>query len=68
MGDLDLIVRDPFGNIVDFSTSTDNNNEFVEFTPTISGNYSISIAGFSVPKEEEITYSVAWTVHYDFCN
>ena len=68
MGDLDLRLFDPLGNAVDVSASYDNNNEIIEFTPTIAGDYTIKILGFEIPKEKKITYSIAWTVHYDLCN
>ena len=68
MGDLDLRLFDPLGNAVAVSASYDNNNEIIEFTPTIAGDYTIKILGFDIPKEKKITYSIAWTVHDELCN
>ena len=50
------------------SSSWDNNNEFVEFTPTQTGEYEIKIRGWSVPSDLFTYYGVAWTTHYDLCN
>lgn len=67
-GDLDLRVYSPSGALVASSSSWDNNNEFVEFTPTQTGEYTIRIRGFSVPADLFTYYGIAWTTHYDLCN
>jgi hypothetical protein len=63
--DLDLWVRDPSGAIVATSSSWDSNYEFIEFTPTVIGNYEISIRGFTVPSGFANYFGLAWTAHYD---
>jgi hypothetical protein len=45
--DLDLLVRDPYGQYVASSTSWDNSYEYVEFDPTVSGYYTIKINRFA---------------------
>jgi hypothetical protein len=66
-GDLDLWVYDPDMNLVAMSTSYDSNYEFVEFTPTKTGEYTIKIYGHDVPSDFWSYYGVAWTTHYDLC-
>jgi len=63
--DLDLQILDPLGNLVAFSVSYDNNNEFVDFPATIAGNYTIQIRNYNLSKEDKITYAIAWTVQHD---
>jgi hypothetical protein len=41
--DLDLEVLDPSGNVVVRSNSYDNTYEIVEFTPAVSGNYTLRV-------------------------
>lgn len=63
--DLDLRVYDPNGNLVASSSSWDNNNEFVEFKPSMTGSYTIKIRGFSVPSNFSSYFGVSWTTMYD---
>ncbi len=65
--DLDLWIYDPDMNLVKWSTTWDSNYEFVEFTPSKTGAYTIKIRGYSVPSDFWSYYSVAWTTHYDIC-
>jgi serine protease AprX len=65
--DLDLHVFDPNGNLVAWGNSWDNSWEFLEFTPSMPGNYMIKVHGFSVPSDFSSWYGVAWTTHYDLC-
>jgi hypothetical protein len=65
--DLDLHVFDPDGNLVAWGTSWDNSWEFVEFTPSKPGEYTIKVRGFSVPSGFSSWFGVAWTTHYDLC-
>ena len=46
--DLDLYVYDPNGNPVAQSTNRYDGFEFVSFTPTVTGNYTVQIRRFSV--------------------
>lgn len=45
--DLDISVWDPNGNYVGGSFSWDNSYEYVDFDPTVTGNYRISISRFA---------------------
>ncbi len=65
--DLDLWIYDPDMHLVKWSTTWDSNYEFVEFTPSKTGAYTIKIRGYSVPSDFWSYYGVAWTTHYDFC-
>lgn len=65
--DLDLHVFDPDGQLVAWGASWDNSWEFVEFTPSKVGNYTIRVLGYSVPADFSSWYGVAWTTHYDLC-
>jgi hypothetical protein len=42
--DLDLQVKNPSGSLVASSSSFDNTYEIVEFTPTVTGYYTIDVA------------------------
>lgn len=63
--DLDLHVFDSNGALVAAGSSWDNSWEFVEFTPSKVGDYTIKIRGFSVPQDFSSWFGVAWTTHYD---
>ncbi|MCP4252880.1 MAG: S8 family serine peptidase [Candidatus Scalindua sp.] len=63
--DLDLKIYNSVGTQVAYSTSWDDNCEFVEFTPSAAGNYTIKIRGYSVPSDFISYYGVAFTTHYD---
>ena len=65
--DLDLWVYDPDGLLIAASTTWDNSWEFVEFTPSKTGVYTIKVRGYSVPSDFSSWYGVAWTTHYDLC-
>lgn len=65
--DLDLWVYDPDGHLIAASTTWDNSWEFVEFTPSKTGVYTIKVRGYSVPSDFSSWYGVAWTTHYDLC-
>ncbi len=65
--DLDLIVQAPNGTTVASSTSYDSSHEFVEFAPTVAGDYTIKVRGVTVPANFTRYYAVAWTAHYDIC-
>jgi hypothetical protein len=65
--DLDLWVYDPDGHLIAASTTCDNSWEFVEFTPSKTGVYTIKVRGYSVPSDFSSWYGVAWTTHYDLC-
>lgn len=66
--DLDLSVVAPSGSTVASSTSYDGAHEFVEFTPSVTGDYTIKVRGVTVPASFTRYYAVAWTVHYDLCD
>jgi hypothetical protein len=66
--DLDLRVYDPDGVWVATSASWDSNYEFVEFTPSKIGEYTIKIRGWTVPADFSSYYGIAWTTHYDLCS
>lgn len=66
--DLDLSVLAPNGTTIASSTSYDGSHEFVEFTPTVTGDYTIKVRGVTVPASFARYYAVAWTVHYDLCD
>ena len=40
---MDLYIYDPLGKVVEYSITTNNNVEIVEFTPTINGNYTVKV-------------------------
>lgn len=63
--DLDLRVYHPDGYLVASSSSWDNNNEFVEFTPNTTGAYTIKVRGYSVPSNFSSYFGVAFTAMYD---
>jgi Subtilase family len=65
--DLDLWIYDPDGNLVVFGSSWDSSFEFVEFSPTKLGEYTIKVRGFSVPADFFSWYGIAWTTHYELC-
>jgi hypothetical protein len=65
--DLDLWVYDPDMHLVAWSSSWDSSHEFVEFTPSKTGAYTIKVRGYSVPDDFWSYYGVAWTTHYDLC-
>lgn len=65
--DLDLWVYDPDMNLVAWSTTWDSNYEFVDFTPTKAGAYTIRIRGYSVPSNFWSYYGVAWTTYSWLC-
>ena len=65
--DLDLWVYDPDGHLVAWSATWDSNYEFVELTPSKTGEYTIKIRGYSVPDGFWSWYGVAWTTHYELC-
>lgn len=44
--DLDLYVSDPANNVVASSGSWDNNTEFIDFIPTVTGNYTLHVTKF----------------------
>lgn len=66
--DLDLIVQNPSGTTVASSTSYDGSHEFVEFTPSVTGDYTIKVRGVTVPANFSRYYGIAWTIHYDLCD
>ena len=65
--DLDLWIYDPAGTLMAFGSSWDSSFEFVEFSPTTLGEYTIRVRGFSVPADFSSYYGVAWTTHYEIC-
>jgi hypothetical protein len=65
--DLDLHVFGPDGSLVATGSSWDNSWELVEFTPRQVGDYTIKVRGYSVPRDFESWFGVAWTAHYDLC-
>lgn len=66
--DLDLWIFDPDGNLLlTTGSSWDSSFEFVEFSPTKLGEYTIKVRGFSVPNDFSSYYGVAWTTHYELC-
>lgn len=65
--DLDLWIYDAAGGLVAFASSYDSSFEFVEFSPTTLGEYTIKVRGFSVPADFSSYYGVAWTTHYEIC-
>ncbi len=60
LGDLDLFIRDPNGNLLSgiSSTSSYNNIEVVEFDPTVSGTYTIEVRYYGSNDRESI--GLAW--------
>jgi hypothetical protein len=60
LSDLDLEVFDPEGNQVGYSMSANNNLEVVEFTPSMSGEYTIMVEGYALTNDSE-QISLAWT-------
>jgi hypothetical protein len=63
--DLDLRVYAPNGSLVATSSSYDNNNEFVEFTPPMTGSYTIKVRCYSAPSNFSSYFGVAFTTMYD---
>jgi hypothetical protein len=66
--DLDLRVYDPKGSLVAWSSTWDSSYEFVEFTPSKTGNYTIKVRGYSVPNDFWSYFGIAWTTHYELCS
>lgn len=58
--DMDLVVYDPDGNMVASSTTSYNNVEIVDFTPTVAGQYRIYMI-CSNPSAVSIPYCVSWS-------
>lgn len=67
-GDMDVWIYSPSGSLVAWSASWDNSFEFVEFTPSVAGEYTIKVRGYSVPAGFSSYYGVAFTTHYDLCS
>lgn len=65
--DLDLWIYDPAGSLVAFASSYDSSFEFVELSPTVLGEYTIRVRGFSVPADFSSYFGIAWTTHYEIC-
>jgi hypothetical protein len=65
--DLDLWIYDPAGSLVAFASSYDSSFEFAEFSPTVLGEYTIRVRGFSVPTDFSSYFGIAWTTHYEIC-
>lgn len=65
--DLDLHVFGPDGALVAAGSSWDNSWELVDFAPRQTGEYTIRVHGFRVPRDFESWFGVAWTAHYDRC-
>ena len=59
VSDLDLYIIDPTGAIVASSTTANNNTELVEFTPAVTGTYTILVDGYILENDYEI-FGLAW--------
>ncbi|MGM9680077.1 MAG: S8 family serine peptidase [Eubacteriales bacterium] len=60
--DLDLKLYDPNGNLVAYSVTAKNNIEILEYTPTVSGVYTIEVETFTA-SSGDVCYSVAWMLY-----
>lgn len=60
LADLDLEAYDSNGNLMDFSYTSNNNVEIVEFTAPKAGTYKIKIYNASSALTEDITYGLSW--------
>lgn len=49
IADLDIQVFDPYGVQVDYSNSSWDNVEIVDFTPTVAGTYTLRVTRYSSP-------------------
>lgn len=58
--DFDIIVYDPNGNIVGSSASWDNPFEWVDFTPTMIGDYQLEIRCYINRDKTSSMYLAAW--------
>lgn len=56
---LNIQVRDPNGNVVGASTTTNNNVEIVDFVPSITGTYTITVTRADA-SNETVYYALAW--------
>lgn len=59
LADLDITIKDPTGNEIVSSTTINNNVEIVDFTPTMTGTYTIVVTRTST-SSETIYYGLAW--------
>lgn len=64
--DLDLRVFGPNGSAF-ASSSYDNSYEFVEFQPPVTGTYTVTIQGFTLPSNLSTFFGIAWIVHDEIC-
>ena len=59
--DLDIYIYDEFDNIVDYSTTVENNVEIVHFTIPDSGYYSVSVERYGTQSTGSIIwFTIAW--------
>jgi subtilisin family serine protease len=59
--DLDLEVLDPSGNLVAVSNSYDNTYEIVQFTPAVSGDYTLRAVKYRCDGTDAGFLGFAWT-------
>jgi serine protease AprX len=59
LSDLDLEVYAPNGALVAYSVSAVNNVELVDFTPTVTGTYTLRVVGYTLQNDTE-WISLAW--------
>jgi Subtilase family len=59
--DLDLEILDPSGNMVDVSNSYDNTYEIVQFTPAVSGDYTLRAVKYRCDGTDAGFLGFAWT-------
>ncbi len=59
LSDLDLVIYDPYGNYVTSSMSGNNNLELVQFTPSVTGTYTIRVVDYALQNYTE-WISLAW--------
>lgn len=62
---LDLLIYDSSMTLVGSSVSYDSNYEFVEFSPTKLGSYTIQVHENGLANDFESKFGIAWTVHND---
>jgi len=59
ISDLDLYIIDPNWNLLASSTTANNNTELIEFTPDITGTYTILVDGYILENDYELL-GLAW--------
>lgn len=60
MDNLDLYVYSPTGQLIGSSTTTNNNVEIVDFTASVSGEYTVKIKRVATENPSDVRFAYAW--------